>query len=185
MAPWNRRSSGGAQSFLGHFATGFLDGRTILLFGGERRDLGEVLLAAGADRAGRRLDDQKFTLAAEQRDLALPARIDAARRGGEIDVGRELALVLHEQRLVGGDELLDEGAVDDLEVRHHPAAILEHPVGADADELPLARQVGIERETAAGDGAVVALAMPRSLPTDGPAGPGEPAPGRLRGTRLS
>src|SRR5258708_34508156 len=111
--------------------------------------------------------------------------MDGPRGGREIYVGRELALVLHEQRLVGGDELLDEGAVDDLEVRHHPAAILEHPVGADADELPLARQVGVEREAAAGDGAVVALAVPRALAMDGPAGPGEPAPGRLRGTRLS
>ena len=139
----------------------------------EGRDLGEVLLAAGADGAGRGLDDQQLALAAEQRDLALPARIDAPRRGGEFDVGRELGVVLDEQRLVGGDELLDEGAVDDLEVRHHPAAILEHPVGADADELPLARQVGIEGEAAAGDGAVVALAVPRALAMDRHAVAGE------------
>src|SRR3981189_3663581 len=124
MAPWNRRSSGGAQSFLGHFTTGFLDGRTILLFGGERRDLGEGLLATGADRAGRGLDDQQFTLAAEQRDLALPPRKEAPRRGAEIDVGRALPPGPHEQLLGGGDELLDEGAVDDLEVRHHPASVL-------------------------------------------------------------
>ena len=82
-------------------------------------------------------------------------------------------VVLDEQRLVGGDELLDEGAVDDLEVRHHPAAILEHPVGADADELLLARQVGIEGEAAAGDGAVVALAVPRALAMDRHAVAGE------------
>src|SRR5262249_60717739 len=84
-----------------------------------------------------------------------------------VDVGGELAPVLDEQCLVGGDELLNEGPVDDLEIGHHPAAILEHPVGADADELPLARDVGIEGKAAAGDSAVVALAKARALAVDG------------------
>src|SRR5215211_2165424 len=101
--------SGGAQPFLGDLAAGFLHRFTILLFGAEGRDLGIVLLLAGPDVAGRGLDDQQLALAAEQRDLALPARIDTARRRGEVDVGRELAVVLDEQCLVRGDELLDEG----------------------------------------------------------------------------
>src|SRR5262249_26216464 len=146
-----RWSSGGAQALLGDLAAGFLYGVTIGLFRGEWGSLGVVLAPPGADVAARRFDDQQLAPAAEQRDLAFPARIDASRRGRELDVGGELALILDEQRLVGGNELADELGVDDLEVGHHPAAILEHPVDADADELALARDVGKERKAAAGD----------------------------------
>src|SRR6185437_15084607 len=172
-----RRGSGGsagsasaglrhAQAFLRHLAALVLDGGAVVLLRIERRDLGIVLPLALADLAGLWRHDQQFAGAAQERDLALPARVDAAGGGGEVDVGRELARVLDEQGLVGGDELVDERPVDDLEVGHHPAAVLEHPVGADTDELLLPRQVRIEGEAAAGDRTVVALAVPHALAGD-------------------
>ena len=79
--------------------------------------------------------DQQLAGAAQDRDVALLPREDAALVGLETNIGLELARVLGKHRLVGGDELLDEGTVDDLEVGHHPAAVLERPIAADADEL--------------------------------------------------
>src|SRR5690242_19557670 len=78
---WQCRTGGSpalrrAQAFLRHLAAFVLDGGAVVLLRIERCDLRVVLLRALADLAGLRRDDQQFAGAAQQRDLALPARVD-------------------------------------------------------------------------------------------------------------
>src|SRR5690606_34790015 len=72
-----------------------------------------------------------------------------------------------------GHELLNEGAVDDLQVGDHPAAVLEDPVIGKADELPVPGEVGGKGEGAAGQAPVVALAMAGAAAGDGNAVAGQ------------
>src|SRR6185295_14676470 len=59
---------------------------------------------------------------------------------------------------------------DDLQVGDHPAAMLEVPVVGETGELPLARDVGIERKGATSHRAVLALAEGGAFAFDGHAG---------------
>ncbi len=126
-------------------------------------ELGE---ARGHDQVLARRHLVEPAVAADQRDRAAAAREDAAHAGRMVAVGGELVPIDREQHLVGGDELVEEALVDDLQLRLHPAAVLERPEDRHADEVALARDVGEEREGPARHRAVVALAERGPLALD-------------------
>src|SRR5262249_32100901 len=68
-----------------------------------------------------------------------------------------------EQEFIGVDELPAELGIDDLEIRNHPASIGEGPMDRKPDEFALGVDIGEEREGTAGQRAIVALTMARTL----------------------
>src|SRR5688572_15435885 len=129
-------------------------------------ELGQAAGRQGQDAAVARQDLEEATLAPNQGNgYAAPAEHPAMGSGMRLH-GRVFLLVLGEDVFVGGDELLHEVPLHDLHVGDQPAAVLVSPVGAEADEIALAGDVGIKWEGAAGDRPVVPLAVPGALALD-------------------